>query len=139
MPTQVKADLFKIATHTQWGQNHFKAPYQFTHALPASWTLSNVQGQYEDGSLTATTFGLKAKAMNPLGLPTSVLQIDIQPFGKSPLKCTGPSAAQYIEADGVRWQYQAKDNQGAGSTQGICSVAPVDGQSVRILLTTSVT
>lgn len=151
----VEAVLLEVASHVQWGKGRLVFPFQFTHDLPSSWTPVTGSAQYTDGHLVATsvTLGLRptlATAPQSSGDVTEtkdVLEIDVQPFSSSAPSCAGPSSqTSYIEADGVRWQYQAQDNYGNNKivvnktseyvpTQGLCSVGAIDGQSVRLLLT----
>jgi hypothetical protein len=145
---QGKADVLKIAARVQWGRHQVKFPYQFTHALPASWTLEpTMTGQYEDGTLVSTGMNLQsgplASANGLVASPDTVLMITVQPFSRSASFCASPSTAtgiQYIEADGVQWTYQTEDDQFFDAnghrvpTQSICAVGPLDGQSIRLTL-----
>jgi hypothetical protein len=143
-PTQTKTDLYKIATHIQWGKHQFQFPYQFTHDLPSPWAPVSTSGQYTDGHLVATIVRL---GLSTASFSSDILDIDVQPFSSKAPTCTGPSSqTHYIEADGVQWKYQAQDdyatepvaNSATASkyapVQGLCSVGPVDGQSVQLLL-----
>jgi hypothetical protein len=93
----------------------FAFPYQFTHALPSGWTVSEVTGEFVNGRLTSVQTNFA-----PKGAPNTKDPLNVQAFSAdNTADCAGFafSATTFATYNGLTWAIQA-DHSGAVACAG---------------------
>jgi hypothetical protein len=102
---QFRTLLEKVASNLTWTPRSFTFPYQFTHALPNGWAVSEVTGEFVNGRLASVQTNLV-----PKNAPNTKDPLDIQAFSSgSTADCAGFafSGTTFATYNGVTWAIQA--------------------------------
>jgi hypothetical protein len=119
----LRALLEKVASNLTWTPQPFTFPYEFTHPLPAGWTVGNVTGNFVNGRLIAGDMYLDPPTSPGAQLNTDGA-LDIQSYNSSTTHtyCAGlVPTTRFATYNGVKWGI------GADHTSAMaCSGTPVD-------------